>query len=141
MNPAMIAPVTSAASTVAHGVLGLNPSNLLSSLAPAPTTTAAGSTANFASTLGRATSVTPSGLVGMSSTDLRKTIASLNPDQQTALAQQLVGADVSVQGSTGQIVSGAVSKLRIENGFPVFSVAGQDYSLGQLAAVNKPAYA
>ncbi len=139
MTPTLIAPVSAAAATVAHGAL--NPTSLVSSLAPAPTPTAGGSTANFASTLGRATTVTPSSLVGMNATNLRKTIASLNSDQQTALAQQLVGADVRVQGATGQIANGTLNKLRIENGFPVFSVAGQDYSLGQLVAINKPAYA
>ena len=138
MTSALLAPASAVAAKAAHGVLGLNPASLL---APAPTTTAAGQTANFASALGRATTVTPSGLRGMHPADVRKTISSLNADQQTALAQQLVGSDVSVQGAGGQIASGSVSKLRIENGLPVFSVAGQDYSLGQLVAVNKPAYA
>ncbi|HEY8964859.1 MAG TPA: hypothetical protein VIM58_00340 [Candidatus Methylacidiphilales bacterium] len=138
MNPALIAPVSAGAAKAAHGLLNLNP---VSTLAPAPTPSAAGSSANFASALGRATTVSPSGLSGMNAADLRRTISSLNPDQQTALAQQLVGADVRVQGAGGQIASGTVSKLRLENGFPVFSVAGQDYSLGQLVAINKPAYA
>ncbi|SDU25009.1 hypothetical protein SAMN05444156_2857 [Verrucomicrobium sp. GAS474] len=138
MSPALIAPASAVAAKAVHGVMSLNPTSLL---APAPTKTAGGASANFASTLGRATTVSPSGLVGMSPADLRKTISSLNPDQQTALSQQLVGADVTVQDASGRLVSGALNKLRIENGFPVFSVAGQDYSLGQLAAVNKPAYA
>ncbi|MDE1171502.1 MAG: hypothetical protein PW734_09895 [Verrucomicrobium sp.] len=132
MNPFLVAPAASAAASAAKGGVAAASSAL----------TTASSGADFqryTAGLQASHGVDANQLVGLKSGDLQEKISSLTSSQKISLAQQLVGSTVTVVNQGGQFVQGKAEKLQISHGVPTFQVAGQSYSLSQLASVAKTA--
>ncbi len=134
MNPLLITPAAGAAANAVHsafaglgGAVGIG------------TSPAASTGTDFQQQLAAARSMsaaTPSSLAGLPPAQLRQKLASLSPEQQVSLAQQLVGSTVSVSDFSGRVATGVADKLQIQNGTPVFQVAGHSYSLASLVSVS-----
>ena len=134
MNPLLITPAAGAAANVAHSAVAGLGSAIGIGNSPAAST---GS--DFQQQLAAATSMTsasPASLAGLPPAQLRQKLASLSPQQQVSLAQQLVGSTVSVSDFSGHVATGVADKLQIQNGMPVFQVSGHSYSLASLVSVS-----
>lgn len=134
MNPFLIAPAAGAAGGVARSAL-----SSVSGLGTAfglgkPAATGADFSQQLSTARGNATA--PGDLAGMPAAQLRQKLASMSPDQQVALAQQLVGSTVSVSDLSGRVTTGVADKLQIQNGVPTFQVGGHSYSLASVVGVS-----
>ena len=142
MNPFLIQPALANALAVGRGVVGT-----LGAVMGAGGAKAAASATSPADFQGAMSLLNAQGgvgvnvrsLAGLSPNALQNQIASLPPQQQIALAQQLVGTSVGVSDPSGRIVEGTAQKLQIENGVPVFQVNGNSYSLANLVSVKPTA--
>lgn len=75
-------------------------------------------------------------LMMLSGSAFQQKIKEMTPDQQKALAQQLFGAQVQVQDASGAMLSGKVDNIHIEGGIPSVDVAGINYKLDKLNAIQ-----
>jgi hypothetical protein len=137
MNPLLITPAAGAASSVAHSALssvaGLGSAVGIGSAPAAP------SGSDFQQQLAALqsqNSAGPASLAGLNPAQLRQKLAAMSPEQQVALAQQLVGSTVSVADYSGHVHTGVADKLQIQNGNPIFQVGGHSYSLASLVGVG-----
>jgi flagellar basal-body rod modification protein FlgD len=67
---------------------------------------------------------------------MQSDMAGLRTEQQVLQANAMIGRTVALQDGAGNIITGVVSGLLVENGTPQMVVNGQPYPLSQLLGVT-----